>query len=75
MLINLGLAYEIRNPCPNQMQRNDDFHWFKALGICNCQIWVFHDFVEIKHLFPEDLVANLTLVMIKGVEVENLYEL
>lgn len=38
--------------------KNEHFHCSKSLGICNCQTWVFHDFMEAGNLLAENLVAT-----------------
>lgn len=38
--------------------KNEHFHCFKSLGNCNCQTWVFHDFMEAGNLLAENLVAT-----------------
>lgn len=75
MLINLGLAYEIRNPYPNRMQKMTISIGSKPWEFAIAK-YGFSTALWKSNIFSlEDLVANVTLVMIKGVEVENLYEL
>lgn len=55
--------------------KNGDLRWLKSLGICNCQMWVFLNFIKSENLFLEDLVSKhdlkdqSTIVCVIGVMI------